>query len=102
MFEELPDACSLTFARTELSSTKTGLRGKPLSARLLAMFRFSKKGFGFGEITLWSDPDTGRNYIDSECMSKETVKQILCSMVDGAVMHDDNREEYNEFTQKVV
>lgn len=44
--------------------------------------QWSEKGRGFGEYTFWEEK--GKIYCDNECDKKETVKRILCQMVDQA------------------
>jgi len=45
-------------------------------------FSWSKKGIGFGEFVFITDPDTGEIRCDSEAMSKDFVKEMLCKLVD--------------------
>ena len=47
---------------------------------------------GFGEIAIVYQPDTDEFFIDSELMSREFVKAVLCKMVDKAFVigEDDN------------
>jgi hypothetical protein len=42
---------------------------------------FGVKGFGFGELYIYIKD--GILYCDNECMSKETIKEILNIMVDN-------------------
>lgn len=46
--------------------------------------QWSEKGRGFGEYVFWQEDS--QIYCDSECDSKETVKRILCQMVDQAIL----------------
>jgi hypothetical protein len=39
---------------------------------------------GFGELTLYVDKDNGKVCVDSECMSKDFVKKVLCELIDEA------------------
>lgn len=65
------------------ANNEIGFEDKPSSV----LFQFSKKDFGFGEIRFYFDAE-GTLCCDNECMSKETVKSILCSMVDNAKFRD--------------
>jgi hypothetical protein len=49
--------------------------------------KWAMRGFGFGELTFWMED--GKLHCDNECMSRETVKKILCLMADQAVLRDD-------------
>ena len=49
--------------------------------------QFSMKGFGFGEVRFYQDAETGTIYCDNECMSKDTIKQILSMMVDQSTLN---------------
>ena len=55
-----------------------------------AYFAWSKKGLGFGQLYFYFKEVDGQKVLhcDNECMSKETVKAILCSMVDNAVFDE--------------
>ena len=39
---------------------------------------------GFGQVTFDYDINENKLHIDSECMSKEFVKELLCRMVDNS------------------
>jgi len=43
---------------------------------------WSSNKIGFGTVTL--EIKEGKVFIDSECMSKEFVKKVLCQMVDNS------------------
>jgi hypothetical protein len=45
---------------------------------------WSEKGRGFGSYCFWRD-DKGRIFCDNEGDSRETVKRILCRLVDKAI-----------------
>lgn len=55
------------------------------------VIRWSKTGYGFGELVLMIGED-GRCVIDDECSSRETVKEILGYLVDGAKFVSDDWE----------
>jgi len=50
------------------------------------LFSWTKKGVGFGQLAFYEED--GVLKCDNECMSKERVKEILCSMVDAAEFTD--------------
>ena len=47
---------------------------------------WSVRGRGFGEYSFWQDGD--KIVCDNECDSKESIKKVLCAMVDQAVLTD--------------
>lgn len=53
---------------------------------------WSAKGVGFGQYFIYTGEDE-RIHIDSECMSRESVKKILNIMVDQAIFDDEVRHE---------
>jgi hypothetical protein len=52
---------------------------------------WSEKGRGFGEYTFWEE--NGKVYCDNECDKRETVKRILCHMVDQAIFVDEEHDK---------
>jgi hypothetical protein len=50
-------------------------------------FDWSAKGIGFGQFYFYQDK-YGVIHCDNECMSKEFIKRILCSMVDQCELAD--------------
>lgn len=48
--------------------------------------QWSEKGRGFGEYTFWQED--GKIYCDNESDSRESVKKVLCQMVDQAILVD--------------
>lgn len=44
---------------------------------------------GFGQITFRQDSNDKQLSIDSECMGREFVKKILCSLVDKSTLEYD-------------
>ena len=52
---------------------------------------WSEKGRGFGEYTFWEE--NGKVYCDNECDGRETVKRVLCQMVDQAVFVDEEHDK---------
>lgn len=53
--------------------------------------QWSEKGRGFGEYLIWQK--NGKIIVDSECDSKETVKKMICKMIDEAVFIDNCKSE---------
>ena len=47
---------------------------------------WSVKGRGFGQYTFWKEGD--KIMCDNECDSKESVKKVLCMLVDSAEFTD--------------
>jgi hypothetical protein len=47
---------------------------------------WSERGKGFGEYQFWQDGD--QIHCANECDSKETIKRVLCQMVDQAILDD--------------
>ena len=48
--------------------------------------RWSQPGVGFGGFYIWEED--GATFIESESMSKEFIKKILCQLVDEAQITD--------------
>jgi hypothetical protein len=86
ILNEMPNSCRLTHARTDENG------------RMIAVFSFSKEGFGFGEIAIVTMPD-GRSFIDGEGMTKKTVLSLLELLWDSSICdtdkHPDEHLEYN-------
>ena len=85
--EKIFDACADTVAFCPFDNRNRS------GGRAGFVLMWSKRGMGFGEITITIDPDAkrdeivgalpvGKAVIDSECMSKEFVKEMLCKLVD--------------------
>lgn len=51
------------------------------------VFSFVITSFGFGEVKFVSH--NGKVFCDNECMSKETVKEILSTFVDSSIFFED-------------
>ena len=49
---------------------------------------WSVTGMGFGQFYFYTDPADGKIHIDNECMSCDSIKKVLCAMVDQAVLND--------------
>lgn len=94
MFEKLDDVCEpVSYAEEE---NEHGFHDMECGN---VLFSWSKKGFGFGQLYFYFKDDEEGNKVlhcSNECMSKETVKEILCSMVDNAEF-DDVRDENGEW-----
>ena len=50
--------------------------------RKVTGFSWSKENVGFGDILIFTDPETGEMKCESEMMGKDFVKEMLCLMVD--------------------
>lgn len=57
--------------------------------------------FGFGTTTFYYD-DNGKLFCDSECMSKDLIKKLLCAFVDQAEFEDgvDAPQKRNDQNEK--
>jgi hypothetical protein len=80
ILERFPDKCILSYARTDEDG------------KMVAVFEFSKTGFGFGEIAIVITPD-GRAFIDGETMRKKTLLGLFEMMIDGAILDSDTDPE---------
>ena len=60
----------------------------------LICINWSEKGRGFGEYLFWQDGD--KIYCRNEFDSKETVKRILCQMVDQSIFTETNEKDPTE------
>jgi hypothetical protein len=49
---------------------------------------WSKQGIGWGQFQFYMGDDE-KIHIDNECMDKRFIKEILCQMVDNAVLDDE-------------
>ena len=52
-----------------------------------ALFSWSLKGKGFGQIYFYTGED-GKTHCHNECMSNDSIKQILSVLVDTCTMDD--------------
>jgi len=50
------------------------------------ILQWTKENFGFGELYFYLKD--GQVHCDNECMDKDTIKEILCSMVDICILDD--------------
>jgi hypothetical protein len=86
ILDKCPNHCRLDHARTDDDGRK------------VAVFSFSKEGFGFGEIAIVTTPD-GRSFIDGESMTKKTVLSLFELLWDSSICdtdkHPDEHLEYN-------
>lgn len=73
--------------------------GRP-AERVVAMFQFSEKGFGFGEITIIQTAEGC--FLDTEHMSRETVKRFLGMLIDGAISDTDTEPEKHLLYNRVA
>ena len=54
---------------------------------------WAEKGRGFGEYVFWKDGD--KMIIDNECDSRESIKRVMCNLIDNCELADEkhnNRE----------
>ena len=72
----------------------------PPPDEVVAVFQFSEKGFGFGEIALIQTKEGC--FIDTEHMSRETVKRFLGMLIDGAVTDTDTEPEKHLLYNRVA
>ena len=61
-----------------------GVHGNPENIGFT--LNWSKDGVGFGQLSIRQMLEDNSIEIDSECMGKEFVKEILCALVDNATM----------------
>lgn len=68
-----------------------------------AIIHWNVKGVGFGlfYIIEWNN-DTGQVIIDNEGMSRDFIKQVLCKMVDDAILADDEPHLQTELARKIA
>ena len=99
MMRNIPTRTTFTFASCDMSEERDEI-GSGIPERLVAVFSFSKKGFGFGEIAIAADQN-GQVYIDTECMGKEAVIEMFKTLVDDAITDYDRDPErhrkYDDF-----
>lgn len=87
-FQRILDSCSdhvsLSFGRAERPIPG----GFPEYERVVAVFSFSQKGFGFGEFAIVQDGDQA--FVDTEHMSLDRVKGFISRLLDGAILDTDD------------
>jgi len=94
--EEIPTTTQLTFARFEGTGEEDEI-GFEIPKKVVAVFSFSKKNFGFGDITLVRD-ENGQMYVDSERISKETVLEIFKDLFDEAIFDwEEDPEKHRRY-----
>ena len=65
------------------------------------IIQWSEKGRGFGEYAFWQLD--GQIFCNNGCDSKETIKRILCQMVDQAIFMDpSDGEKVNPEHRKLI
>lgn len=82
IFDQMPDSVSLVYGRTEGDPPEDDYESRP--KKVVAVFAFSMKGYGFGELTFVTD-ESGQTYLDTERTDPERVKQMLGWLVDHAI-----------------
>lgn len=89
----IPDKVRLVYGRGDSAETD----------KTVAVIMFSKKNWGWGEITIVNNRD--QMFIDDEYMGKDGVKQILNDLVDSAIFGSDREPAqhklYNEKMKRV-
>lgn len=109
IFNGLEDHTVLVAAQSQYSEESMvryfqGEDAEVLPTKSYAVFAFTEKGFGFGEITIACDAE-GQMYIDTERSSLETVKRILSRIVDYAIVDGETDPErhkkYNAFMGRI-
>lgn len=72
-------------------SLRDFFNGCPTSVHLDKGFtiEWSLTGIGIGQFYFYTDPTDGKIHIDNECMSRDKIKQVLCEMVNQAILNDD-------------
>jgi hypothetical protein len=100
LFDQMPTHVSLVYGYTEdppsiEDECEKGARPK----RVTAVFAFSVKGMGFGELTFVTDQD-GQTYLDTEHTSLATVKEMLGWLVDHAIIdHETDPEKHRKYNE---
>lgn len=100
IFDKFPDVISLAYWHDEglevdgptkeaiLARCKEEFGAAPQPALYHPfIIEWSVKGVGFGEYAFWMKD--GKIHCDNEAMSRESVKRVLCMMVDQAVFPGD-------------
>ncbi len=99
LFDKFPDAITLDWhdemAFTDNKAYMKKMRktwGTALKKRGFQpiIIQWSVKGVGFGEYAFFQRD--GKIYCDNETMSRESVKKVLCLMVDQAVFPEDPKD----------
>ncbi len=97
VMEKLPSTAILSWATAEPGDGPADETGQVTPKKVVAIIDYSMPGFGFGELTFYTD-EKGQAYIDTECTSRETVMKILKLFVDGAILdHDPNPENHHKY-----
>lgn len=100
IFDAMPDRIDLSWhdeeAFTDNKSYMKKMRathGTKLKRRYFCpiIINWSVKGVGFGEYAFFQRD--GKIYCDNEGMSRESVKKVLCMMVDQAIFPEDRPEK---------
>lgn len=60
------------------------------------VIEWSETSRGFGQYQFYINPVDNKIHIDNEFDSKETIKRILCKMVDDAILDDQTFHEMKE------
>jgi len=100
IFNQMPSRVSLVYGYTEGPPSiedeyEKGVRAK----KVVAVFAFSMKGYGFGELTFVTDED-GQTCIDTECSGRKKVKEMLGWLVDHAIIdHETDPEKHKRYNE---
>jgi hypothetical protein len=89
ILDDAPTHVYLGFAKTVPPNVDTTVR---MPERVVAIFNFSEKSFGFGEITIITDEE-GRTFVDTESMGADTVIHFLKKLVENSILDTDQDPE---------
>lgn len=93
-----PVTCHLEYGRT---TTEPNLEERyPAPQTSVALFSFSKEGFGFGQIAVEYNHKLKRSYIDSECMGRERVREFFNHLIDSSIFDTDTDRSSKIMTTK--
>ncbi len=98
LLSQFPTSVRLAWGRAEGGPTAEE-PGKE-ATKAVAVFEFSEKGFGFGQITFIQTVEGC--FLDTEHMSRETVKRFLGLLIDGAVTDTDAEPEKHLLYNRVA
>ncbi len=98
LLSQFPTSVCLSWGRTEGGPTAED--PEKAADKAVAVFQFSEKGFGFGQITFIQTAEGC--FLDTEHMSRETVKRFLGMLIDGAVTDTDTEPEKHVLYNRVA
>jgi hypothetical protein len=89
ILDDMPTHIYLGYGKTVPPNVDTSVR---MPERVVAIFNFSVKGFGFGEITIITDED-GKTFIDTENMGADTAIHFLKQLVENSILDTEQDPE---------